>query len=149
MSRRRRRATHLTAVIADDVDGDVEHARLVIDVGELDWPERDRVTIRPLRRWFPALPTWPVPLGPAGSGTAIVCDDFRLTLHATTDGGGFEFTADHDGERFVRAGVRGGVHVVIVEGVAPRRATDDELAVAAGAGRLAGAVVDAYRVDVL
>ncbi len=93
-----------------------------------------------------SLTAYPVELVDAPSSVALVLDDFAFDLHL---GDRLMATGTHDGPEFKALAVEHGVDVVIAADVDVRRSGPDELAAAATDGRLAGARVAAFGVQLL
>lgn len=143
MARSRRiRETHRTSIVGD-------RAQVFLQLDGIEWPERDPLKVRHLRRWFPTLDIWPARLDEAGRGAAIMLDRFQFALHGSADDGGFEASGTHDGDAFIEVADGGSVDVYVAADIDVRRATEADLIDAARSGRLVGASVRAFRVETI
>jgi hypothetical protein len=141
---KRRREQHRTAIVGTGVD---RRAQLFLPLDSIESADdAEPARVADVVRVLGALTTYPAEFVAAPSSVALVLDDFAFDLHL---GDRWTATGTHDGAEFKALAVEFGVEVVIAAGVDVRRSGPNELAEAAADGRLAGARVAAFGVQIL
>lgn len=142
---KKRREQHRTSVVAD-APGPTR-AEIIVPIESIDAAGvRD---LEPFRQWFVRGGYRSEPLRRARSSASLVLDGFSFVLYLDGADRQFDITGTHDGERFVDAARCGHLDVYLTTGVDVRRATPEVFDEAARNGRLVGASVAAFVVDMV
>ncbi len=137
---RRRRPGSRTSV----TDG---RAEIIIPLESIVDADEKTLSFKAVTKWFRRVDTYPASVGVADPSVALVLDRFAWDLHLGDVG---HATDTHDGDTFFEAAVAtGAVAIYVTSELDPRRSKPDEVADAARAGNLGGALVAAFTVDAL
>ena len=147
---KKRRESHRCSIVGD---GATRRAEIVIALDQFETPADDgrsgAADPPPFALLARSIPRCRLPgqdaLVEAGSGVSVVIDPFVFRLFVGDD---VEAVGTHDGDDFRATAVEHGVDVYVTDDLSPRRASADDLTAAASEGRLLGAHVAAFPVDI-